>query len=702
MQQAQTDKQRTRELLRIAVGSSQASFRPGQWEAIDALVNGRRQLLVVERTGWGKSMVYFLATHLLRRRGQGPALLVSPLLALMRNQLQAAAKLGIQALTINSTNQKEWPSLEAKVRADKADILLVSPERLSNERFVEEVLRPVADRISMLIVDEAHCISDWGHDFRPDYRRIVNMLQMMPPNLPVLGTTATANNRVVTDIRSQISSMDIQRGPLMRESLVLQTMQLPSEAERLAWLAEHVPALPGTGIVYVLTKRHARRVAEWLSMQGIRAKPYYSNVKSNDFPNSGAYREYLEDLLLRNKLKVLVATVALGMGYDKPDLGFVIHFQAPGSIVAYYQQVGRAGRAIDKAYGILISGTEDERIHEYFRRSAFPKAEWVAQILDALGKNDGLTARQLEKLVNLRSPQLAQVLKYLSVERPTPVIKQKSKWYRTPVPYQLDLQNIARLTRQREEEWKETQQYIRTDKCLMQFLAEALDDPEPDRCGKCASCAGRPAIAPTCDPARAAAAEQFLRRARIALICRKQAAAGAFQEYGFGGYLPGELRAQTGRVLCQWGDTGWGNIVAADKHDDHFRDELVDAAARLIKWRWKSLPPPAWVTCVPSNNHPTLVPDLARRLAQALKLPFRPVVRKVRNNEPQKLQQNTFHQCRNLDGVFSIHGPVDPRPALLVDDIVDSSWTMTVVAALLLKNGSGPVLPFALATTSPG
>ena len=285
MQQAQTDKQHTLVMLRTAVGTSQASFRPGQWEAIDALVNGRRQLLVVERTGWGKSMVYFLATHVLRRRGHGPALLVSPLLALMRNQLQAAAKLGIRALSINSTNYKDWSLLEAKARADKADILLVSPERLSNERFVEAVLRPVADRISMLIVDEAHCISDWGHDFRPDYRRIVNVLQMMPPNLPVLGTTATANNRVVSDIRAQISSMDIQRGPLMRESLVLQTMQLPSEGERLAWLAEHVPALPGTGIVYVLTKRHASRVAEYLSMQGIRAKPYYSNVKSNDFPN---------------------------------------------------------------------------------------------------------------------------------------------------------------------------------------------------------------------------------------------------------------------------------------------------------------------------------------------------------------------------------------------------------------------------------
>lgn len=693
---------RARELLRIAVGNSQASFRPGQWEAIDGLVNGRRQLLVVERTGWGKSTVYFLATHLLRRRGHGPALLVSPLLSLMRNQLQAAEKLGIRALTINSTNRREWPALEAKVRSDEADILLVSPERLSNERFVEEVLRPVAGRISMLIVDEAHCISDWGHDFRPDYRRIVSVLQMMPPNLPVLGTTATANNRVVRDIRTQITSMGIQRGPLMRESLLLQTMQLPSEAERLAWLAEHVPRLPGTGIIYVLTKRHARRVAEWLTTQGIRARPYYSNVTSSKFPDSVAYREHLENLLLRNELKVLVATTALGMGYDKPDLGFVIHYQAPGSIVAYYQQVGRAGRAIDKAYGILITGTEDERIHEYFRRSAFPKAEWVAQILGALERADGLTARDLEKLVNLRSSQLSQVLKYLSVERPAPVIRQHRHWYRTPVPYRMDVENIARLTRQKEQEWKETQQYISTRTCLMQFLADALDDAEPERCGNCASCIGRPVIPSTYDPKLAEAAARFLRRAHIELFCKRQTAAGAFQNYGFGSNIPMELRAETGRVLSQWEDRGWGNIVATGKHNNRFSDDLVDAAAKLIRWRWKPVPQPAWITCVPSRKHPTLVPEYARRLAQALGLPFRPVVRKIRSNQPQKLQENRYHQCRNLDGVFGISGAVDPLPVLLVDDVVDSAWTMTVVAALLLQAGSGPVLPFALATTYPG
>jgi len=384
-------------LLKTAVGDPKARFRDGQWEAIDALVNRRQKLMVVQRTGWGKSSVYFISTRILRDRGAGPTVIVSPLLALMRNQIEAANRLGIRAVTINSTNQDNWPAISQSILADEVDAMLISPERLSNEAFVEEVLMPVADRIGLFVVDEVHCISDWGHDFRPDYRRLINVLRQMPPNLPVLGTTATANNRVIQDVQTQLGDIEIQRGPLVRDSLSLQTLRLPDQAARLAWLAQHIPELPGTGIVYVLTIRDAEQVTVWLNQQGIVARAYYGSVEHDDFENSNMYRQHLEDLLLGNEIKVLVATNALGMGYDKPDLGFVIHYQATGSVVAYYQQVGRAGRAIDNAFGVLLSGREDQNIHEFFRRSAFPDERDVNAILGVLAEHDELSVRQLEQ-----------------------------------------------------------------------------------------------------------------------------------------------------------------------------------------------------------------------------------------------------------------------------------------------------------------
>ena len=427
------EKHETEILLQTAVGDPTARFRDGQWEAIDALINRRKKLMVIQRTGWGKSSVYFISTRILRDRGAGPTVIVSPLLALMRNQIEAADRLGLRAETINSANQGNWPEIKQAMLADRVDAILISPERLSNEAFVEEVLMPVANRVGLLVVDEVHCISDWGHDFRPDYRRLVNVLRQMPPNMPVLGTTATANNRVIKDVQAQLGNIEIQRGPLVRDSLALQTLRLSDQASRLAWLARHIPELPGTGIVYVLTKRDAEQVAAWLNQQGIVAKAYYSGVEHEEFECSDQYRQYLENLLLRNEIEVLVATTALGMGYDKPDLGFVIHYQAAGSVVAYYQQVGRAGRAIEKAYGVLLSGREDKDIHEYFRRSAFPDERDANVILETLADHDGLSVHQLEQYLNLRYGQIDKVLKILSVENPAPAIKEGSKWYRTPM-----------------------------------------------------------------------------------------------------------------------------------------------------------------------------------------------------------------------------------------------------------------------------
>ncbi len=685
-------------LLQTALNRSGADFRPGQWEAIDALVNHRKKLLVVQRTGWGKSLVYFLGCRILRDRGLGPTLIVSPLLALMRNQIDAADRLGIRARSINSTNTDDWPQLIQEVKSGQCDALLISPERLANDAFVEEVLLPIGDRLGLLVVDEAHCISDWGHDFRPDYKRLVNILRLMPPTMPVLGTTATANNRVIDDIVAQLGDIEVQRGPLRRETLELQTLRLPDQAARLAWLADTIERLPGTGIVYTLTKRDADQVAEWLNQRGIVSRAYYSDALDDGFENSNAYRQHLEGLLLGNKIKALVATTALGMGYDKPDLGFVIHYQAPSSIVAYYQQVGRAGRDIERAVGVLLSGWEDDQIHEFFRTSAFPDEEHVYAILEELEASDGLSVMELQRQVNLTKGQIERVLKYLSVDNPAPVLKDGPKWRRTPVAFRIDQERIQRLTTQRLREWEEIQDYIDTDGCLMAHLAGALSDPATEPCGKCAGCLAAPIVPVEVNHGVVTEAARYLKRAEIPLELKKQVAPGAFTEYGFRGNLPMNLRGEPGRILSRWDDAGWGRVVAEDKQGNHFRDALVEAAAEMILERWGPEPRPEWVSCVPSHNHPELVPDFARRLAERLGLPFIAAVRKVRDNEAQGLQRNRFHQCRNLDGVFEIIPGAPATPVLLVDDTLDSGWTMTVIAVLLRQAGCGPVFPMALAT----
>ncbi|QEA13946.1 RecQ family ATP-dependent DNA helicase [Comamonas flocculans] len=689
--------------LQRALAQPQARFRDGQWEAIDALVNHRHKLLVVQRTGWGKSSVYFIATRLLRDAGAGPTIIVSPLLALMRNQIDAAQRLGVRASTINSSNTDQWPQVIQEVLTNRVDVLLVSPERFANDRFSDDVLLPIAQNLGLFVVDEAHCISDWGHDFRPDYRRLVNVLRRMPPNLPILGTTATANDRVVNDIVAQLGNIHVQRGSLMRESLALQTTRLGDQAARLAWLAHHIPQIPGSGIVYVLTQRDAGQVARWLNENGILAEAYFSGAIGPNGEATNVWREQLEDRLQRNQLKALVATTALGMGYDKPDLGFVIHYQSPGSIVGYYQQVGRAGRGINRALGILLAGDEDARIHEFFRRNAFPNERHVSALLEELESTDGLSERELEQALNLRHGQIAQVLKYLSVENPAPVIKQDGHWVRTPVPYRLDVENIRRLTGIREQEWQEMQEYVATPSCKMEFLARVLDDPSPGSCGKCASCLGQSIVPETFPQALGVKAAQFLRHSEFPLECKKQIAVGAFPLYGFNfRNIPQELRAETGRVLSRWGDAGWGTVVEAGKQASHFGDELVEAVAEMIRNRWRPEPAPTWVACIPSRNHPELVPDFSRRLAQRLGLPFHPTITKRRDNQQQKFQQNRYHQCSNLDGVFGVEGQLPAGPVLLVDDMVDSAWTLTVAAILLRQAGCPAVLPVALAATSDG
>ena len=696
------EKQEAINLLRRVLNNPSAEFREGQWEAIDSVANKNKKLLLVQRTGWGKSIVYFLATKILRDSGRGITLIISPLLALMRNQLEAAKPIGITAETINSANTSEWKDVIRKIRSDNVDALLISPERLANENFIEDVIIPLADKIGLFVVDEAHCISDWGHDFRPDYRRIISVLKNVPANMPVLATTATANDRVIKDIESQLKGLEIRRGNLSRKSLYLQNIVLPDQAQRLTWLAENLPKIPGTGIIYTLTKKDAETVAGWLKLNNIKAEAYYSDVNHDDFNDANAYRVALEEKLLKNEIKALVATSALGMGYDKPDLGFVIHYQAPGNVVSYYQQVGRAGRAIDKAYGILLTGREDGEIHEFFRRTAFPSEEDVYRILDLLNLSDGLTIREIEEKLNYSFGSLEKILKLISVENPAPVIKDKSKYYRTAIPFKFDKDRINFLTSQRIAEWEEMQVYIKHKECLMNFLKRSLDDIDSSNCNNCQNCCEDLKFSVSANDSFVNAATRFIKQSEMPLELKIQVAKDSFPIYCFTSSIPTHLRGEEGRILSRWGDAGWGYKVRECKANNYFSDDLVDALAEMISERWKPNPMPEWVTCVPSLNHTELVPDFSKRLAKKLGIPFKDSVKKTKNNSQQKLMQNRFYQCNNLDGVFEITKEILSTPVLLIDDIVDSYWTLTVISALLRKAGSGIVYPIALASTTAG
>ncbi len=684
---------RALELLRIGSGRPGAVFREGQEETIRQIVEGNNRTLVVQKTGWGKSFVYFIATKLLREAGMGPALLVSPLLALMRNQIAAAKRMGSRAETINSDNREQWTEVENAVQHDKVDILLISPERLANERFRNEVLAAIADRVALFVIDEAHCISDWGHDFRPHYRLIERIVQTLPPNLRLLATTATANNRVMQDLTKVLGpNLEISRGDLNRPSLSLQSIRLPGQAERLAWLAEHIPRLPRSGIVYTLTVRDANQVAAWLKSRNIAVEAYTGET--------GDRRAELEQALLDNRVKALVATTALGMGYDKPDLAFVIHYQAPGSVVAYYQQVGRAGRALDHAYGVLLSGREEIEITDYFIESAFPTREEVEAVLEALEVAPaGLSLREIETDVNVSTGRIQKTIQLLSLESPAPIAKQGSKWQLTAATLgDAFWERAQRLTELRQTEQTQMQEYVELTSGHMEFLIRALDgelgnDPPLDS----------PNLPTSVDRNLINEASAFLRRTSLPIEPRLQWPPGGLPQYGLSGRIAPHLQAQPGKTLCVWGDAGWGNLVRQGKYrDNRFPDKLAAACAKLVR-EWNPGPAPEWITAVPSLRRPDLAPDFARRLAKTLGLPFRPALVKTENRPEQKTMENSTYQARNVDGSLRLDKQsMLAGPVLLVDDMVDSRWTLTIAAWLLRSQGAGEVWPLALAQAGGG
>ncbi|WP_326596170.1 RecQ family ATP-dependent DNA helicase [Streptomyces sp. NBC_01803] len=702
-------------VLSRLVGDVGARLRTDQWRAIEALVAQRRRALVVQRTGWGKSAVYFVATALLRERGSGPTVIVSPLLALMRNQVEAAAKAGIRARSINSANIEEWDAVRAEVEAGAVDVLLVSPERLNNPDFRDHVLPQLAATTGLLVVDEAHCISDWGHDFRPDYRRLRTLLAELPAGVPVLATTATANARVSADIAEQLgtgvdaSEALVLRGPLERESLRLSVLRLPDAAHRLAWLDGNLDRLPGSGIIYTLTVAAAEEVTAHLAARGHRVAAYTGRTEHAD-------RQAAEEDLLGNRVKALVATSALGMGFDKPDLGFVVHLGSPSSPIAYYQQVGRAGRGVAHAEVLLLPGPEDEAIWRYFSSLAFPPEDQVRRTLQALADaGRPLSLPALEPLVDLRRSRLEMMLKVLDVDGA--VRRERGGWTATGAPWEYDALRYARVARQREAEQQAMRDYASMAGCRMEFLRRQLDDEEAAPCGRCDVCARSP-FAPEVEPAALEAAHGELARPGAPIEPRRMWPTG-LPAVGIElkGRIPAGEQAAPGRALGRLSDIGWGNrlrpLLTPGAPDAPVPDDVVDAVVTVLA-DWARAPDgwtsgaagapgrPVGVVTVGSASRPRLVRSLGERIAAVGRMPLLGTVER----EPGTASPgrgNSAQRVRALSGSLRLAPELTEAvraaggPLLLVDDFTESGWTLALAARLLRTSGAGEVLPLVLA-----
>ncbi len=693
--------------LRALAGPS-ARLRDDQWTAIRALVADHVRALVVQRTGWGKSAVYFTATALLRARGAGPSVIVSPLLALMRNQIDAASRAGIRARTVNSANIAEWDEVYAEVEAGHVDVLLVSPERLNNPGFRDQVLPKLITSAGLLVVDEAHCISDWGHDFRPDYRRLRTLLAELPPGVPVLATTATANARVSRDVADQLGTGAdgetlVLRGPLDRDSLHLGVVSLPTAAQRLGWLAAHLGELPGAGIIYTLTVAAAHETAAFLRERGHEVLPY----TGKDDP---ADRQAAEDALLANKLTALVATSALGMGFDKPDLGFVVHLGAPQSPIAYYQQIGRAGRAVDHADVILLPGREDADIWAYFGSLAFPAEAVVRRTLGALADaGRPLSTAALETRVDLSRSRLEMMLKVLDVDGA--VQRVTGGWAATGLAWSYDADRYARVAGERTREQQAMLGYIATASCRMDYLRRELDDPAAAPCGRCDNCTGR--YWPDDVPAAVITAARDRLLVPDTEIEPRKMWPTAMRELGIdvAGKIGPDASAQPGRALGRLADLGWGQRLRAvldpAATDGPVPDDLVAAVVKVLAaWQWDERP--ASVVSIPSRTRPQLIASLASQIAEIGRMPdLGPLAYAHAGQVVRGHQDNSAQRLRAVWDTLTVPDSVKaaladlPGPVLLIDDVLDTGWTMTVAAMDLRAAGATAVLPLVLAAAGP-
>ena len=681
-----------------AMAGPGARLREDQATAVGALCEPAARVLVVQATGWGKSAVYWAATAVRRSEGAGPTLVVSPLLSLMRDQVAAAARAGLTAATLNSSNIDEWSSVEAALHGGSVDVLLVSPERLANPGFGRRVLDGLAGRLGLLVIDEAHAVSDWGHDFRPDYRRVSDVLQRLNPSTPVLATTATANQRVTDDVADQLGGDTtlVLRGQLARASLQLSVVDRLSPLQRYAWVVDHLPRLEGSGIVYALTVADAERLAAAVrEVHGDRV-PVAAYTGQLD----AAARHDLEDALRDNRLKALVATSALGMGYDKPDLGFVVHVGAPPSPVSYYQQVGRAGRAIDHAHAVLLPSDADSGVWEYFATSTIPVPEQVRAVLDVLDRAAGevVSVVAAEAQSGVRRGRVELMLKQLAVDGV--VDRVEGGWVATGREWSHDAAHYDGVVAVRRREADIMRAYVRGERCLMELLQESLDDPAAEPCGRCSVCTGGlPAELDGAPSPETVATVTGLLRGQVHLLePRKMWPGGAF---GARGRIAADETHEVGRTLVFADAPEWREVIAAvigrGAPPPELVGEVADACVRLMaQWRSTWSVRPELVVDLAAAGSPALTAGVAEHIAAVGRLER--AVWAVPTSPPDLRELSSADEAAFWRDRLS-EAPVPDvagRAVLLLVDATSSLWPVTVGAAVLRRAGASAVLPLLL------
>ncbi len=679
--------ERSQKILKDLFGEN-ATFRDGQYEAIEATMTKKRTL-VVQRTGWGKSLVYFTCTRLLRENGKGVTIVISPLLVLMKNQLEAANRLGLKCDVLNGTTKERHFEIIEQMKNNELDLVLVTPETLFSKGGLQESLRDI--RIGLFVIDEAHCISDWGHDFRLKYGKLREVIKNMFSDVSILATTATANDRVIADIEEQLGgTVFVSRGPLTRESLSIQILDMPSKVERYAWILENINKLEGSGIIYCLTKHDCKYLYEFLDKNGIKAMPYYSDEKAEE------QNRIAEEKFEKNEIKAIVATIKLGMGYDKGDISFVIHYQMPSNIVSYYQQIGRAGRNIENANVFLLYGKEDIDIINYFIKTAFPSEEETREILNIISENGEIGQRGIEIKLNMRKPRVEKAIDFLLNEGYIMKSEHSGKYHLSAKLFRYNREKYDEILEIRKKELDQMLDLLNQNGCYSKYIANALDDFSAEPCGHCERCTGKPILPKETSLESKEKAANYIDRIKMSIEPRQR-----WKQAIYTGSTNIEFVNKEGICLSRYGEVGYGELVKRDKYgeEERFCDELVEKSKELLMplVNENNI---KYITCVPSLRS-QIVNDFAKRLAKSCNITFVELLKKTPAS-PQKKMENSFHQCGNAYESFFAKENIRniPDKVILVDDIVDSRWTLTVCGYRLGEIGVSEVYPFALANSS--
>jgi len=658
-------------------------FYDEQWDTIKLLFEGKRVLLI-EKTGYGKSLCFqFPATQF-----EGITVIFSPLIALMRDQVRSLNQKGISAKFINSeqTQDENQNTIQEAIQG-KIKILYIAPERQENQEWIDATRKM---KLSMIVIDEAHTISVWGHDFRPAFRRIINLVQLLPKNLPVLATTATATKRVQQDIEKQISENIVTiRGNLMRENLHLFVIDVKSEDDKLIWLADNLSKIQGSGIIYTGTRVNTEIYSRWLNFLYISSVEYNAGL-------DGDSRKEIEAGLMSNKWKCIISTNALGMGIDKPDIRFIIHTQIPASPIHYYQEIGRAGRDGKPTYIILFfnSSLVDKNVYEdaqlplAFIEGGRPSIRNYQKVIDAL-KIRPLGERELIKQTNLKQTQI-RVIKADLVEQgiAKEVLYGRSKKYE----YQfnaptLNTQSFQELRENKLKELDSMIEYIFTTKSRMQFLCEYLGDKEITNLFNCDN-----------------TNHKKFTISKNKTISEKLV---EFRET----YFP-ELIVESnnsnivnGVAASYYGVSSVGAAIHRCKYENggDFPDFLLKLTLKAFRKKYGQQKFD-YICYVPPTESGDLVKNFAEKLSSVLKIPISNKLKKITVTKPQKVFQNGYLKKDNVKAAFNYEAPLEIRgkSILLFDDIFDSGATMKELGLLLTNYGASIIAPLVIARTVGG